>query len=302
LDDWGMPVALHLANSTNDRLYYHYTIDDIYDFYYLYRTDVETDGTTTSNTAQIAAIPCGYWGLLGATIIGNQSGDNHHRIWFTVNWAAPAPGSIELLRLDSFDEGQNWNVTNMGTYDTTNYTVVSTFCLSFRPPVYDVAITNVVPSKTVVGQGYSLNINITAANQGDYTETFNITAYANATIINTLTGITLTSGNSTTVTLTWNTTGFAKGNYIIWAYAWPVPGETDTADNTCTDGYVFVGLVGDINADRIVDIEDIYTTALAYGTMPGQPDYKPNLDINGDGIIDIEDIYTTALHYGEKDT
>ncbi len=55
----------------------------------------------------------------------------------------------------------------------------------------------------------------------------------------------------------------------------------------------------DVNCDGIVDIEDIYFVALAYGTMPGQYGYNLEIDINGDGIIDIEDIYYVALHYGE---
>jgi hypothetical protein len=139
---------------------------------------------------------------------------------------------------------------------------------------------------------------VTVANEGDYTETFNITVYANATSIATQT-VTLTSGNSTTITFTWNTTGFAKGNYTISAYAWPVPGETDTGDNTFINGWVYVGLVGDVNADGIVDIADIYIIALSYGATIGTPEYKSNLDINGDGIIDIADIYIAALHYGE---
>jgi hypothetical protein len=45
------------------------------------------------------------------------------------------------------------------------------------PPKHDVAVISVTPSKTVVGQGYSLSISITAENQGDYTETFNVTVY-----------------------------------------------------------------------------------------------------------------------------
>ena len=44
-------------------------------------------------------------------------------------------------------------------------------------PQHDVAIMNVSPFKTVVGLGYSLNMSVTAANQGDYPETFNVTAY-----------------------------------------------------------------------------------------------------------------------------
>jgi len=54
----------------------------------------------------------------------------------------------------------------------------------------------------------------------------------------------------------------------------------------------------DINVDGIIDIEDIYTAALAYGTMPGMPGWNIETDINGDGIVDIEDIYGIALNYG----
>jgi outer membrane protein assembly factor BamB len=49
-------------------------------------------------------------------------------------------------------------------------------------PVPDVAVTSVVCSKTVVGQGYSMSVNVTVENQGNSTETFNVTAYySNAT-------------------------------------------------------------------------------------------------------------------------
>jgi len=106
------------------------------------------------------------------------------------------------------------------------------------PP--DIAVTNVVCSETVIEEGYSPTINITVENQGIYVETFNVTAYANTTIITTLTDVTLTSGNSKTITFTWNTTGFAKGSYTMSAVADTVPEETDTADNNYTDGTVTI--------------------------------------------------------------
>ena len=43
---------------------------------------------------------------------------------------------------------------------------------------HDVAITNVTPSKTVADQGYEADTNVTVTNQGDFTETFNVTLYA----------------------------------------------------------------------------------------------------------------------------
>jgi murein DD-endopeptidase MepM/ murein hydrolase activator NlpD len=101
----------------------------------------------------------------------------------------------------------------------------------------NVALTNTTISKNVVGQGYSLPINATVQNQGNLEETFNITVYANATIIGSE-NVTIPAGDSTTLTYTWNTTGFAVGNYTVWAYAEPVSGETELADNTFVGGVV----------------------------------------------------------------
>jgi len=163
---------------------------------------------------------------------------------------------------------------------------------------HDIATTNVTPSKTVIGQNYSLSIYVTAENQGDYTETFNVTAYANTTIIR-LENVTLPAGNSTTLTFTWNTTGFAYGNYTVSAYAWPVQGETDIEDNTLSDGVVTVVLAGDLNDDGIVDYRDINRVARMFGKTLGDPQWDPNSDIIEDGIIDYRDINVPSRNYGK---
>ena len=178
--------------------------------------------------------------------------------------------------------------------------------------VHDVAVTNVTSSKTVVGQGFSAGINVTVVNQGDYPEAFNATAFANATIIGSE-NVTLPAGNSTIVTFTWNTTGFAYGNYTVSAYAWPVPTETDTANNNCTGGWVYVSIIGDITGgtpnlldfvpDGKVDMKDIGVVARFFGqNVPPAPS---NCDITGptlgvpDGIIDMRDIGLAARHFGD---
>jgi len=177
---------------------------------------------------------------------------------------------------------------------------------------HDVAVTNITPSKTIVGQGYSMSINVTVENQGSYRETnINVTAYANDTPIQTLIIPSLAPSEQTTITFTWNNAGFAKGNYTISAYAWPVPGETDTADNTYTDGNIIIAMIGDISGptlgvpDGKVDIRDIALVAKYFGqTVPPAP---ANCDITGpiigvpDGKIDIRDIATVAKRFGQKD-
>jgi hypothetical protein len=150
-----------------------------------------------------------------------------------------------------------------------------------------------------VGQGYGLRINLTIINYGFYTENFNLTAYANTTIIATFTDNTLTSVNYTTITFTWNTTGFAKGSYTISAYAIPVQNETDTTDNTLlADKKISVTIPGDVDADFDVDLYDAVKLLVRYGAEEGEPDYDPNCDIDGDGDIDLYDAVILLNHYG----
>jgi len=63
------------------------------------------------------------------------------------------------------------------------------------------------------------------------------------------------SRNSTVITFVWDTTGSVKGNYAVWAYAWPVPGETDTADNTFTNGWILVTLPETLTATTLLTLK-----------------------------------------------
>ncbi len=168
-------------------------------------------------------------------------------------------------------------------------------------PAHDVAVNSAETSKTVVGQGYPLSINVTVENPGFFTEAFNVTVYANATVIGTQTVQYLSSKASATLVFTWNTTGFDKGNYTISAYVTPVSNETITTDNALlADREICVTIPGDVDADQDVDIYDIVQLAGIYGTTEEDPKYNPNCDIDGDGDIDIYDIVAAAGYYGES--
>ncbi len=165
---------------------------------------------------------------------------------------------------------------------------------------YDVSTKNIISSKTIVGQGYNVTMNVTIKNEGSFMETFNLTVYANTTSIATLTNVTLTSGSSTIITFTWNTTGFAKGNYTIWAYAWPVRDETDISDNNCTGGCIAVTIPGDVDGNLEVDIYDVTAICVCYDSKIGDPMYHANCDVDGNGIIDIYDVTAACITYGQK--
>ncbi|MFQ5762920.1 MAG: CARDB domain-containing protein, partial [Candidatus Bathyarchaeia archaeon] len=104
------------------------------------------------------------------------------------------------------------------------------------------------PSSTEVTAGESVNIDVTVANEGAASETFDLTAYYDGNIIETRTNVALVAGASTTLTLTWNTTGVPAGDYTISASVTVVAGETDTADNTFTDATITVLTVSEAQA------------------------------------------------------
>jgi hypothetical protein len=170
---------------------------------------------------------------------------------------------------------------------------------SYPWAAHDVGVTSIATSKNIVGQGYNASINLMMFNYGDYTEDVNATIYANQTAIDETHSAQLTSRNFTVIRFTWNTTGLSKGNYTISARAEPVPGETDTSDNTLSDGLITVTIPGDLDPDLQVQRADLFILANAYGSRPGDLKWNPNADINGNSIADLLDLVILANHYGQ---
>jgi hypothetical protein len=187
-----------------------------------------------------------------------------------------------------------WRVLDNNVYGTWTFSATLS---------HNICVLGVNASKSFVGQGFTVDLNVTLHNRGSYVETFNVTAECNATTFNTQL-VTLAGGNTRVLTLTWNTTGFAIGNYTVRACAQPVPNETDTTDNNLTLGLVRVAIVGDITGptgwpDDKVDMRDIGYVAKHFGTDPSKPPWDPNTDINGDHKTNMLDIGTVAKHFGE---
>jgi parallel beta-helix repeat protein len=167
--------------------------------------------------------------------------------------------------------------------------------------IHDVAVTNITMSKTVIGQGYPANVTVTLQNKGSLNEIFNATVAANYTVIQTL-PIYLRTGQFTIITIVWNTTGWAKGAYTIYAQADRVAGETDAnaSDNLLVYGIVKVTVPGDVDGDRDIDIYDIVRITSAYDAWRGQPRFDPNCDIDSNDHINIYDVVIATSLYGYK--
>jgi parallel beta-helix repeat protein len=162
----------------------------------------------------------------------------------------------------------------------------------------DIGISGVNKSKTVVGEGQSMNVSLEVRNLGMQLETFNVTVKANLTTIYAQ-AITLAAGNSTTVLFTWKTTGVSKGNYTLIATADTVPDEVDITNNILADGWIAVTISGDLNGDFKVGPADFALLSVAYGSSLGKPKWNANCDINNDGKVGPADFAQLSAHYGQ---
>jgi len=163
---------------------------------------------------------------------------------------------------------------------------------------HDVGITSVTMSKTVVGKGCTLHVELKILNYGMYDENFPVAAYANTSTAVTQ-SIALTKGSYIIVTLTWNTSSLAYGNYTISAYAWPVPDEANTADNTFTYGLVSVTIIGDVDGNGNVNVLDAIDVSNSFGKGIGQAGFNANADFDDNGVINILDAITLANNFGQ---
>jgi hypothetical protein len=172
--------------------------------------------------------------------------------------------------------------------------------------VHDVAVVDVWNSKQgcspkpTVGRGYSVRVNVTVENQGDFTETFSVTAYADASVIGTQVVSSLLVGERRMLAFVWNTVGLSYGNRTISATADTVPGEMDTADNTFTDGNVLVTIPGDVDGNYVVNIFDVVRITGSYGKKRGDQLYNPNADLDDNNVVNIFDIVICTGNYGKR--
>jgi flagellar protein FlaH len=106
---------------------------------------------------------------------------------------------------------------------------------------HDVSIVSVTPSATEVDVGQVVNITAIVKNEGNATETFNVTLYYDNNTIGIQTVTDLVPNANKTLIFIWNTTGVIPNiNYTMKAEADVLLEETDIEDNTYTGDAVAV--------------------------------------------------------------
>lgn len=167
--------------------------------------------------------------------------------------------------------------------------------------IRDVAVVAITPESDYAYQGWIIYINVTVANKGNVTETFDVKAYYDSTLIGTVTVNDLAPGKNITKTFNWNTTKVPYcHNYTISAEAMSVPYEMNLGDNYLTDGKVKVRLMGDINGDGEVNIFDATLLADASGSYEGHPRWNPQADFDRNKFVDVFDAVILSSNSGKS--
>jgi len=164
---------------------------------------------------------------------------------------------------------------------------------------HDIAVTGVAASPDETYIGRTVQITVTLQNYGNVPETFTTTIYSDGNNITALQALDLLPNETRILTYDWNTTGFAANNtpYSIKAEAEILPYETNTTNNVYVDGQVKLKLIGDVNGDGKVDINDLIAWDAAYDSKPGDPNWNAQADINGDGVVDNLDAHLILQNY-----
>jgi hypothetical protein len=164
---------------------------------------------------------------------------------------------------------------------------------------HDVAIVDVV-SESWVYVGWTAHINVTAQNMGEYTESFDINAYYDSTLIGTIHVLNLAPGSYYEAHFDLNTSTLLPcHNYTITGEATLVPYEYNETNNILIGPSLKVRFIGDLNGDGKVDLKDVYIVSLAFGSYPGHPKWNPMADLNGDNKVDLKDVYLVTKNYGK---
>jgi parallel beta-helix repeat protein len=163
--------------------------------------------------------------------------------------------------------------------------------------VFDVGVRDLHLSQLVVPEGLCMDISMKIINYGLNSDTLNLTIRANETLIYAET-IPLASRNSSNVAYTWNTTGYARGNYTLTIAA-DVQDDNDTSDNLFTFP-IRISKPGDLTGDDYVGIDDLFTAAQCFGSEPGHPRWNAEADLNQDRYVGIDDIFKIAGRFGQE--
>jgi hypothetical protein len=185
-------------------------------------------------------------GLLIQTVPGTPSNAIQSTdLTFTGKYGASGDAFGVVWFFDK-DNGFKWSRNTDHNASIHSIAISKIYPCMFPFPNHDVAVTNVQPDKTVATPGDTITVDVTVRNDGNFSESF-FDVFVEVLLDgmpkpdlspSSITVPLLNSGDTTTLTFKWNTTGLPVENYTLIAKANIVYNELDVYDNTFIDGVV----------------------------------------------------------------
>jgi len=163
--------------------------------------------------------------------------------------------------------------------------------------IHDLAIVSITPPLVNPRIGEMINYSVKVTDLGAFSESSQVNLYLNSSLTRTL-PLTLTPGQTTTLTFSWNSTGTTPGRYLVTIKVIPVAGEVLTSNNSL-NSTLLLTFRGDVNRNGRVDIADLSMVSSRFGARVGGANYLADADLNRDGVIDITDLSICAADFGK---
>jgi hypothetical protein len=161
-----------------------------------------------------------------------DAGANGSGVLGTVNFRVRAEGQSQLhfLPIGTETKLRLWNGAILVPISFVAFD--GSFSYPLFELVRDVAVTDVAVSSLTVVAGGKVSVNVTVANRGNLTESFDVSLYCDSWVIGSQTVSGLFSGVSRTLVFEWDTKNVNAGDFVLTATASTVAGETNAWDNS----------------------------------------------------------------------
>ncbi len=77
---------------------------------------------------------------------------------------------------------------------------------------------------------------------------------------------------------------------------------TSDSELTAREFQGIVAVEGDLDENGIVDLFDLVTVVIAFGSTPSDMSWGARCDLNGDNVIDVFDLAIVAANFGKEQT
>jgi len=192
-----------------------------------------------------------------------ECNDDTGYIWAKLTYTTPVSTVDPVALAEIIFHVENLGSSPLDLHDTEildsegepiDHSVYDGFFMSL---IRDVAVINVIPSRSWAYQGWPVNIAVRVKNLGNISETFDVKVYYDDNLIGVTTVTDLAPNEELDLNVPWNTSSVGEGTYTIKAEAVPVPYEIDTSNNVYFDGTVqILTVIRDVAVTEVVTEQD----------------------------------------------